>query len=107
MEHISPQEAKRLIDEEGARLVDVREGYEWDEMRVKGSTLMPLSEYEGDPSQLPQADKTIFICAAGNRSQTAADIYEQAYSGAAAYNLEGGIKAWATQGLPTDFSPAE
>lgn len=105
MEHISPHEAKRLIDEEGARLVDVRERYEWDDMRVAGSQLVPLSEYEGDPAQLAPAAKTIFICAAGNRSQVACDIYESAWEGMTSYNLEGGIGAWASAALPTEFGP--
>jgi rhodanese-related sulfurtransferase len=107
MERVSPEEAKRLIDEEGARLVDVRERYEWDEMRVADSELVPLSEYEGDPTQLAPAKNTIFICAHGNRSQVASDIYETTWEGMPSYNLEGGIAAWAAAGLPTQFGPAE
>lgn len=104
MESISAPEAKRLIDEEGARLVDVREQYEWDEMHVPGSELKPLSEYEGDPTALAAAPRTIFICATGNRSQTAAAIYEQAWPGEESFNLDGGIVNWAARGLPVEMS---
>jgi rhodanese-related sulfurtransferase len=106
MEHVSPEEAKRLIDEEGAVLIDCREDYEWDEMRVAGSTLAPLSEYEGDPEMVEEAEKVIFICAHGNRSQVAASIYEGVHPNSTAINLEGGIASWAAKGLPTDFGPA-
>ncbi|MGH2907228.1 MAG: rhodanese-like domain-containing protein [Solirubrobacterales bacterium] len=106
MEQLSPQEAQRLIDEEGARLVDCREDYEWDEMRIPGAQLVPLSEYQADPESLEEAPLTIFQCATGNRSETAAALYEGVYPQAKAYNLEGGIAAWAARGLPTDFGPA-
>lgn len=106
MEHVSPEEAKRLIDEENAVLIDCREDYEWDEMRIPGATLVPLSEYEGDPEMVEDAPLVIFQCAHGNRSQTAASIYEGVHPEAKALNLEGGIAAWAAKGLPTDFGPA-
>lgn len=105
VENVTAQEAKQLIDE-GARLVDVRERYEWEEMRTDGE-LVPLSEYESNPELLGPAEKTIFICAHGNRSQVAAGIYESVHAGAKAYNLEGGIAAWVNAGLPTHFGPPE
>ena len=62
MNEVSPEEAKRLIDEEGARLIDCREDFEWDEMRIPGATLVPLSEYEMDPEEIEEAPITIFQC---------------------------------------------
>jgi len=106
MDHVSPQEARRLIEEEHAQLIDCREDYEWDEMRIPGAELVPLSAYEGDPEMVEEQPITIFQCATGSRSQTAAAIYEQAHPGAKALNLDGGIAAWAAAGLPTDFGPA-
>jgi rhodanese-related sulfurtransferase len=105
MDQISPQEAQRLIEEEGARLIDVREDYEWDEMRIPGAELVPLSEYEIDPELVDEAPLTIFQCAHGNRSVTAAMMYEGVHPNAKSFNLEGGIASWAAKGLPTDFAP--
>lgn len=102
MEKISPKEAERLIREQGARLVDVRERHEFDEVRIPGSQLMPLSEFEGDPTMLPPAKVTIFQCAHGVRSETAADLYESAWPGVSSFSLEGGIVAWADEDLPTE-----
>lgn len=105
MEHVTAEEAKRLIDEEGAVLIDCREDYEWDEMRIPGATLVPLSEYEGDPEMVEESDLVIFQCATGNRSQAAVDIYSGVHPHSRALNLQGGIASWAAHGLPTDFGP--
>jgi rhodanese-related sulfurtransferase len=105
MEHVDPQEAKRLIDEEGAVLIDCREDFEWDEMRIPGATLAPLSELEMDPELVEEADIVIFQCAHGHRSQSAASIYEGVHPQARAITLDGGIADWAAKGLPTDFGP--
>jgi rhodanese-related sulfurtransferase len=105
MEHVSPKEAQRLIEEEGARLIDCREEHEWDEMRIPGATLVPLSEYEMDPESIDEAPITIFQCAHGHRSQTAASLYEGVHPSVKALSMDGGIAAWAAKGLPTDFAP--
>lgn len=105
MEQVSPKEAQQLIERDGAVLIDCREDYEWDEMRIPGATLVPLSEYEGDPQMVEESDLVIFQCAAGSRSEVAAEIYLAAHPQSRALNLEGGIAAWAAQGLPTDFGP--
>ncbi|MBJ7347338.1 MAG: rhodanese-like domain-containing protein [Thermoleophilaceae bacterium] len=106
MENISSAEARRLIEDEGARLVDVRERHEWDEMRIPGAQLVPLSEYEANPALLDAtAQKTIFQCAHGSRSMAAASIYEEAHGGAQAFNLEGGIADWAARGNPFEMGP--
>lgn len=86
-------------------MIDCREGYEWDEMRVEGARLVPLSEYEDDPSLVERQEKVIFQCASGQRSIAAAAIYEQQHSGAIAYNLEGGIADWAAKGFPIQVGP--
>ncbi|MFY9265442.1 MAG: rhodanese-like domain-containing protein [Solirubrobacterales bacterium] len=107
MEQVSPREAQRMVAEEGARLVDVREEYEWDEVRIPGAEHLPLSDYEADPEQLERARLTIFHCSHGSRSQTAIAVYEQVHAGAKAVNLDGGIAAWVDDGLPVDLDPPE
>lgn len=105
MENVSAQEAHRLVEDEHAVIVDCREEYEWEEMRIEGARLVPLSEYEGDPSLVGKADKVIFQCATGQRSQTAAAIYEQEHPGSVALNLDGGITGWASRGFPIQVGP--
>jgi rhodanese-related sulfurtransferase len=105
MEHVDVKEAQRLIEEEGAVLIDCREDYEWDEMRIDGATLVPLSEYEGDPEMVEEAPIVIFQCAHGNRSQVAASMYEGVHPQGRALTMDGGIADWAAKGLPTQFGP--
>lgn len=105
MDHVTAQEAHRLVEDEHAIIVDCRERYEWDEMRIDGARLVPLSEYEGNPELVAEADKVIFQCATGHRSQTACAIYEEAHPGAEGLNLQGGITAWAANGFPIQIGP--
>lgn len=105
MEQVSPQEAHRLIEDEHVTVIDCRENYEWEEMRIEGVRLVPLSEYEGEPGKVERHDKVIFQCAGGQRSQAAAEIYEQEHPGAVALNLDGGIAAWAANGFPIQVGP--
>lgn len=50
-------------------LVDIREPYEFTAGHIPGSLSLPLSQF--DPSALPQEPKvrTVFVCAAGVRSE--------------------------------------
>ncbi len=107
MKEITAVEAKELIDEQGARLVDGRERDEGNDRRVPGSTLVPLSEYEGDPGRVERGENVIFICAKGIRSQAAAAIYESAWQGAEGYSVKGGIGSWAGRAFPTGVGPPQ
>lgn len=106
MDHITAEEAKRLIEEEHARLIDVREDHEWEEARIPGAELVPLSELEMDP-ELVEAEgvMTIFQCAHGQRSITAAEIYEGVHPQGKAASMEGGISSWMAKGFPVDTDP--
>lgn len=105
MREITAKEAKELVDAGGVRIVDVRERNEWDEIRVPGSELVPLSGYEVEPGQLRPAPNTIFLCAKGIRSQAAAAIYESTWQGEEALSVKGGIAAWAARAFPVDIGP--
>ena len=102
MQEVDPKEAARLVAEEGARLVDVREQNEWDQVHVPGAKLLPLSEYQTDTTMLAPARKTVFYCALGVRSVTAAEFYEGTWPGAETYSVSGGIVAWQAAGLPLE-----
>jgi rhodanese-related sulfurtransferase len=108
MQSMTAKEAKELLDAGDARLIDVRERQEWDEIRVPGSELVPLSEYEADHTRVPASDgPTIFICASGSRSQAAAAIYEDVWDGVEGINLTGGINSWAARAFPIEIGPRQ
>lgn len=85
----------------GALLVDVREQQEWDAGHIAGAVHLPLSELHSRWKELPDADRTVFICRVGARSQTAAEAFV-AEGRSGCVNLAGGLQGWVQAGLPFD-----
>ena len=94
-------EAKKRL-EQGDILVDVREQYEFDEVRIPGSILIPLSEFAERYKELPKDKKLIMQCRSGARSAKATDLLLE--NGYQAVNMEGGILAWEEEDLPVEYS---
>mgnify|MGYP001553658328 CR=1 FL=1 len=96
---IDAQQVRRLMEEMGATLVDIREPMEHARESIPGAKLMPLSKYEGgcfDAGCSP----VIFHCQGGNR--TAANESKLAACGAQdVYVLKGGIGGWKQAGFQT------
>ena len=96
---ISPAEAKRLVDEENALLVDIREPEEFLAKHIEGARLEPLSVL---PFLAPDPDKertAIFHCLSGGRTKSNAEALE-GRGFAVTYLLEGGLGGWEKAGLP-------
>jgi rhodanese-related sulfurtransferase len=102
-DRVDPLEAKARL-ENGAVLIDVREQNEFDEARVPGATLIPLSEFAQRFEEMPKDQEIVLMCAGGVRSAQAAQFAAQ--HGFKLTNLEGGINAWQAQGLPVEFGGA-
>jgi rhodanese-related sulfurtransferase len=99
VQSISPKQARELIDQGKLDVVDVREPNEWSNGHLPGSRLVPLARLRGSPKSALPRDGVIFVCAAGVRSQTAAKLaLENGLSNV--YNLTGGTRGWAREGLP-------
>ena len=80
--------------------MDCREQYEWDAGRVEGAIHLPLNAImAGAGSDLDASKPVVVICRTGNRSELATMMLQA--RGFEAYNLEGGIEAWARKGCPT------
>ena len=109
VEPIDVEDAKALIDDGDAVVIDVREPAELLATgKVPGSINIPLAEFleradPGSPDHEPalQADKAIILyCASGKRSQFAGNkLVELGYR--EVFNL-GGLKDWELAGLPVD-----
>ena len=96
---ISPAEAKRLIDEEKALLVDIREPEEFAGKHIEGARLEPLSVL---PFLAPAPDRerpAIFCCRSGMRTKNNSGALEKR-GFAATYLIEGGLDGWEKAGLP-------
>lgn len=93
---------KKWVDGGEAVLIDVRERPEFDQARIPGATLVPMSSF--DPAQLPEAAgrRLVFHCAVGQRSHSVAEYLLDAGLVDEAFNMVGGIQAWAALGLPVE-----
>ncbi|HEY0113657.1 MAG TPA: rhodanese-like domain-containing protein [Allosphingosinicella sp.] len=69
---VSPKEAKRLIAEEGALLIDVREAAELERTgKLAGALHLPLGQILAGGSAFPIDRPLVLYCAAGIRSALA------------------------------------
>jgi rhodanese-related sulfurtransferase len=97
---VSAREAHEAWRAGQAAIVDVREEDEHEITRVPGVPLIPMSVLLARLDELPRDAELVLICHSGSRSGYAADyLTEQGGHGEVA-NLEGGIIAWAAEGLP-------
>ncbi len=100
IEGITPPEVASW-QERDARLIDVREAWEFKSGHIPGARNVPLSSLS---SQLngklkPDGRPVVLICASGARSGRAASLLARHGFDELA-NLVGGTNAWARQGLP-------
>ena len=100
--NISPAEAQKMLRDSKARLVDVREADELAAVRIAGAEAAPLSviswmNLAPATAELP----IIFTCNSGNRTTKNSDLLQKLAAGPA-WQMEGGVSAWAKQGLPVE-----
>lgn len=82
----------------GAKVLDVREDYEWVEGHATGAVHIPMGELPDRLEELDPDEDTYVICRTGGRSsQVAGWLVGQGY---AAFNIAGGSGAWLEAGLP-------
>jgi rhodanese-related sulfurtransferase len=97
---LTPQRVAELLESGEVQLVDVREPYEWDAGRIPGASHIELERLAGRSGQIDRDRPVVFQCRLGARSAMATTAFRAA--GWDAYNLAGGIQAWAAAGLPLD-----
>jgi rhodanese-related sulfurtransferase len=99
MSEIEPKRAAELV-EQGAALVDVRDPDEYQAGHIAGARLVPFERLSAETVGLEEGGRVVFYCRTGDRSSTAAAAFEG--SGFEAYNVAGGLAAWADSGLPLE-----
>jgi hydroxyacylglutathione hydrolase len=93
-------DVRKLIDQ-GYDIVDVREDWEWNKGHVPGARHVVLSSILANPTGQKFNDRTIFVCAVGERSAVAAEM-AVALGVQDVVNFRGGTKAWKDAGLPLE-----
>lgn len=99
--NISPAEALKKMQEDGAICIDVRSREEHAGASVQGGKLIPLNEnnFEAELGKLDKSKTYLFLCASGMRSKRALGI-AKGLGFANIYNIQGGIMNWSKSGLP-------
>jgi adenylyltransferase/sulfurtransferase len=96
---LSPQEANQRIASGELRVVDVREQWEYARDHIPDATLTPLGQIIARPQDVITGDNIVFVCEVGQRSAVAAEM-AAALGLRNVFNLEGGMQAWRSAGLP-------
>jgi rhodanese-related sulfurtransferase len=100
---ITPSEAYKNLQNDEAFIIDVREQNEFDQCRIAGTVLVPLSQLVESISsiEIPSDKKLIFHCLRGGRSADAIlYLEENILKDRDVYNMEGGILEWIEAGHP-------
>lgn len=108
IENVGPEKFKKLLQEWGGTLLDVRTPVEVAQARLGGASVVDSRDpaFEKKVSKLAK-DKPVFVyCRSGGRSSRAAQIL-LSLGFSEVYNLKGGITEWTRAGLPTERSAIE
>ena len=100
MSDYSVTEAHALWSAGELVIIDVREEDEHAATRVEGVALIPMSELMGRIDEIPTDAPVAVLCRSGARSARVADYLTAAGEHGEVANIEGGIIAWAAEGLP-------
>ena len=94
---ISAAEAATLLNQKQARLIDVREPWEFSTAHIEGSVLMPMGDVPARAHQeLEPDERLVVLCHHGIRSMNVtAWLRNQGFE--QAQSLRGGIDAWSVE----------
>jgi len=102
---IPPETVNRWIADGEAVLVDVREADELAQTRLEEAVHVPMSAFDPDLIPTDTEKKVVFICAQGARSEQVRQYVVAQGILTEAYNMAGGLMAWAEAGLPLETGP--
>ena len=98
---ISAAEAASLLKENQARLIDVREPWEFETTRIDGSLPMPMGEVPARAHQeLEPDERLVVVCHHGIRSMNVV-VWLRGQGFEQAQSVRGGIDAWSVEVDPT------
>ena len=94
---ISPRDAAAILKEGNARLIDVREPWEFATASIEGSLLMPMGDIPSRAHQELDPDaRLLILCHHGARSLSVANwLRQQGFE--SAQSVAGGIESWSRE----------
>lgn len=103
---LSTHGAEALLAAGGVDLVDVREPDEFASGHLPGARNVPLAEIKASPTKHLRSGPTMFVCAKGTRSQTAA-VAAEAAGFSPVYSIDGGTQGWRDAKLSIEVPASE
>lgn len=97
MNTVSPREVAAAVAR-GDMVIDVRTAEEFASGHIAGAHLMPLFAVPLHTASLPRREPIYVVCESGARGAQACQYLDQ--HGYNASNLQGGMSAWRSAGLP-------
>ncbi len=91
----------RQMQQNGARLVDVREPKEYADGHAAGARNIPLGEVGTRLAEIPMNVEVLLICRSGHRSEQAQDLLRR-QGRTNTLNVRGGTADWQASGLPVE-----
>lgn len=103
IQEIDANTLKQWLETDQVQLIDVREAGEYASERIKGSTLMPLSNFNPQTIEIIPGKTLVLHCQSSNRSGKAAQkMIENGFNNV--IHLSGGLNAWKEAGYPVEKS---
>jgi rhodanese-related sulfurtransferase len=99
MWELTPPEAYDAWQAGDLTIVDIREEREHAQTRIPGVPLIPMSVLADHMDELPDGPLAI-LCRSGARSARVSEYLTSLGTHGEVANLDGGIIAWAREGLP-------
>lgn len=103
VDEITPQSAKKLLDDHKADLIDCRYDLEYEDSRISGAQLIPLHRLRFLVQDLDPEKLYIVFCRSGKRSRAAAYLHKE--RNFTVRSLTGGIRDWPYP-IESDFTVA-
>jgi rhodanese-related sulfurtransferase len=98
---IGVDELEGLLDQGSARVLDVREDWEFRRGHLPGALHIPVKQLAGRIDELTRDARYAVICQSGSRSLAATDLLiVKGFDGAT--SVRGGTSAWARSGRPLE-----
>lgn len=98
---VAPHEAVRLMNREGAQVLDIRPASEFEQGHITGAVNIPQAELEQAVERLRRyRDKPVLVCCASGNTAGAAVRRLRGMGFAQARAIAGGVSAWRGANLP-------
>ena len=101
IKNIDSDAAKEHYDNK-IEFLDIREQHEFDQVRIPGSTLLPMSQINSRFQEIPKDKEVVVYCRTGSRSANLlGQLVNMGYTNL--LNLEKGIVDWHQKQYPIEF----